>query len=157
MTLIKWNTKTPSLFNEIDSFLTRPTLFNEIDRFFNSVSTQFPIRYEQSSSWVPQFEVLNTEKAYSIRADLPGMIKKDINIEVVDNTLTISGERINDNKDSDYSNYSEMSYGKFTRSFNLPEDIQEDKIKASMKDGVLALQIPRIKPVKPKVKKISIK
>ena len=79
MTLIKWNTKTPSLFNEIDSFLTRPTLFNEIDRFFNSVSTQFPTKYEQSSSWVPQFEVLNTEKAYSIRADLPGMIKKDIN------------------------------------------------------------------------------
>ena len=64
MTLIKWNTKTPSLFNEIDSFLTRPTLFNEIDRFFNSVSTQFPTKYEQSSSWVPQFEVLNTEKAY---------------------------------------------------------------------------------------------
>ena len=132
--------------------ITRPTtIFNELDRWFSNITTELP------SMWKPRFEVLDMDTAYRVRAELPGMDKKDVNIEIDNDVLTISGERINDNKDSDYSNYSEMSYGKFTRSFNLPEDIQEDKIKASMKDGVLALQIPRIKPVKPEVKKISIK
>ena len=84
------------------------------------------------------------------------MAKKDINIEVIDNALTISGERHNGN-DTINHDYSEIHYGKFSRVFNLPEDVQEDKIKASMKDGVLALEIPRIEAIKPEVKKISIK
>jgi len=144
MTLIKWKP-------------IKPMLFNEIDSLFDSISSDFPSFFEGNSSWMPRFEVLNSGRAYSIRADLPGMIKKDINIEVVNNTLTISGERINDYNDNDQYNYSEMNYGKFSRSFNLPEDARENKIQASMKDGVLALQIPRVKPIKPEVKKITIK
>ena len=85
------------------------------------------------------------------------MIKNDVNIEVVNNTLKISGERINDRDESDDYNYSELSYGKFSRTFNLPEDVKENEIKASMKAGVLALEIPRVKPIQPEVKKIKIK
>ena len=144
MTLIKWNSAKPSLFNEVDSW-------------FNSIVSEFPTSYERTSSWMPCFEVLNTSNAYSIRADLPGMIKKDVNIEIANNTLIISGERMNKNNDNNQYSYSELNYGKFSRSFNLPEDVREDKIHASMKDGVLALQIPRVKPVKPEVKKITIK
>jgi HSP20 family protein len=59
--------------------------------------------------------------------------------------------------DEDDSNYSEFSYGKFLRSFNLPDNIKEKSIKASMKDGVLAIQVPRLEKVKPEVKKIAIK
>ena len=143
MTLIKWNTVGSSIFNDIDSL-------------FNSIATDFPALYEQTSSWRPNFEVLNMDEAYRIRVDLPGMAKKNINIEVIDSSLTISGERNNDNN-KNYSNSSEINYGKFSRTFNLPEDVMENKIKASMKDGVLALEIPRIEPVKPEVKKISIK
>ena len=143
MTLIKWNT-------------TRPSIFNDIDTIFNSIASDFPTMYEHTASWFPKFEVLNMDNAYRIRADLPGMAKKDINIEVVNNRLTISGDRkMVDDKVN--RNFSEINYGTFTKSFNLPEDVIENKIKASMKDGVLALEIPRVEPVKPLVNKISIK
>ena len=143
MTLIKWNT-------------TRPSIFNDIDTIFNSIASDFPTMYEHTASWFPKFEVLNMDNAYRIRADLPGMAKKDINIEVVNNKLTISGERKMNDKKKNHS-YSEINYGAFTKSFNLPEDVVENKIKASMKDGVLALEIPRIEPAKPSVNKILIK
>ena len=136
--------------------ITRPaTLFNEIDSWFNNVSSDFPSLVNGIASWRPKFEVLNTESAYRVRAEIPGMSKKDISIEVADNLLTISGER-KATKDDNH-NYSEFSYGKFSRSFDLPDDVEENKIKASMKDGVLALEVPRMKPVKPDVKKIEIK
>ena len=144
MTLIKWNT-------------TRPSMFSNIDSLFNSIASEFPAIYEQTSSWMPKFEVLNINNAYRIRADLPGMAKKDIDIEVVDNRLKITGERKHDIDESIDQNYSEINYGMFTRTFNLPEDVIANKIKASMKNGVLALEIPRNEPVKPEINKISIK
>ena len=136
--------------------ITKPaTIFNELDSWFNNVASDFPSLVNGITSWRPRFEVLNTSNAYRVRAEIPGMSKKDINIQVSDNVLTISGERKNtDNTENDYS---EFSYGKFSRSFNLPDDVEENKIKASMKDGVLALKIPRMEPVKPDIKKISIK
>ena len=144
MTLIKWNA-------------TRPSIFSEFDNLFDSFVSDFPTLYERSSSWTPNFEVLNTDNSYRIRADLPGLIKNDVNIEVVNNLLKISGERVNDNDESNDYNYSELSYGKFSKTFTLPDDVRKSEIKASMKAGVLALEIPRIKPIKPEVKKIKIK
>ena len=144
MKLITWNP------------ITRPTtIFNELDSWLNNTAYDFPSLVNGITFWKPKFEVLNTETAYRIRAEIPGMSKKDIIIEVADNLLTVSGERkATKNKNH---NYSEFSYGKFSRSFNLPDDVEENKIKASMKDGVLALEVPRMKPVKPDVKKIEIK
>ena len=143
MTLIKWNA-------------IRPSIFNDMDTIFNSIASDFPAMYEQTASWFPKFEVLNMDDSYRIRADLPGMVKKDVDIEVVNNKLTIFGERKMNDKKTNHS-YSEINYGAFTKSFNLPEDVVESEIKASMKDGVLALEIPRIEPTKPSVNKISIK
>ena len=143
MTLIKWNP------------IVRPTLFNEIDSWFNSISHDFPSFYNETSEWKPRFEVLNDKDAYRVRADLPGMVKKDVNIEINSDIITIKGDRKNTN--SNNSNYSEFTYGKFSRSFNLPDDVRQDSIKASMKDGVLALEIPRMEKIDSKVKKISIK
>jgi len=132
--------------------ITRPTtIFNELDRWFSNITTELP------SMWKPRFEVLDMDTAYRVRAELPGMDKKDVNIEVDNDVLTISGERKYKNKDSDKKDYSEFSYGKFSRSFNLPEDVKNDNIKASMKNGVLALEIPRMEEIKSDIKKISIK
>ena len=137
--------------------ITRPaTIFNELDSWFNNVSSEFPSLVNGITSWKPKFEVLNTENEYRVRAEIPGMSKKDINIEVTDNILKISGERkVTNNKLE--NDYSEFLYGKFSRRFNLPDDVEENKIKASMKDGILALAIPRTEPAKPDVKKIQIK
>ena len=66
MTLIKWNAK-------------RPSIFSEFDNLFDSFISDFPTSYKRSSSWTPKFEVLNTDNSYRIRADLPGMIKNDVN------------------------------------------------------------------------------
>jgi HSP20 family protein len=143
MKLITWNP------------ITRPvSIFNDLDNLFNNFG-DFTSIVDQRSSWKPRFEVLNTDATYCIRAELPGMSKKDINIELEDNVLTLSGERKWNDKDD--NNYSEFSYGNFLRSFNLPEDVKENNIKASMKDGVLSIQVPRLEKVKPEVKKIAIK
>jgi len=143
MTLIKWNP------------VVRPTLFNEIDSWFNNISSDFPALLNEKSEWKPCFEVLNSQNAYRLRGDLPGMVKKDIDIEITEDVLTIKGERKNESINQD--DYSEFTYGEFSRSFSLPDDVKQDAIKASMKDGVLALEIPRMKKVDPKVKRISIK
>ena len=112
MTLIKWNP------------IIRPTLFNEIDSWFNNISSEINSVISKDITWKPSFEVLNTNDAYHVRADLPGLVKKDVTIEVVYDILTISGEWKNENDLSKNDNhYSEFSYGKFARTFNLPEDV----------------------------------
>ena len=146
MTLIKWTNKIPV------------SIFDEFDNIFNNMHIGLPAMFSSDSSWNPQFEVLNTETAYIVRGDLPGISKKEVNIVIDDNTLTISGERKNDfSNDNSYYDYSGIPYGKFSKSFNLPNDVKQDKIKASMKDGVLSLKIPRMEVVKNDVKKIAIK
>lgn len=140
MKLITWNS------------MARPvSILND----FDSILSDFSSSLDRSSSWEPKFEVLNTDIMYCIRAEIPGMCKKDINIELEDNVLSISGDRKWSDKDN--NNYSEFSYGKFLRSFNLPEDVKENNIRASMKDGILSVQVPRIEKIKPEVKKIAIK
>ena len=140
MKLITWNST------------ARPiSIFNDFDNFLNDFSSSM----NNFSSLEPKFEVLNTDAMYCIRAEIPGMSKKDIDIELENNTLSISGDRKWNDKDQ--NNYSEFSYGKFYRSFNLPENVKENNIKASMKDGILSVQVPRLEKVKPEVKKIAIK
>ena len=146
MTLIKW-THRPTL-----------SLFNEIDRMFNTFNIDHTPPGFDYDYYNPKFEVLDIDDAYILRGDFPGISKKDVNIEISDGVLTISGERKNDYEDrKDSYNSSAVSYGKFSRSFNLPDDIKENQINAKMKNGVLSLEIPRMAPVKPDVKKISIK
>ena len=137
----------------------RPTLslFNEIDRMFNTFNIDDTPGFDYDY-YNPKFEVLDIDDAYILRGDFPGISKKDVNIEISDGVLTISGERKNDYEDrKDSYNSSAVSYGKFSRSFNLPDDIKENQINAKMKNGVLSLEIPRMAPVKQDVKKISIK
>ena len=143
MKLIKW--------------IDRPTiLMDEVNHWLDSLSVDTPINfYNKSTSWVPQFEVREIDDSYQIFAELPGMNKKDVNIEVIDGNLTISGEK--SNSDTDKKHYSEISYGKFNRNFNLPEDVLPDEVSAKMKDGILAIYIPKMEQIKSEVKKISIK
>tara|TARA_Y100001970_G_scaffold236144_1_gene295641 strand:- start:1785 stop:2222 length:438 start_codon:yes stop_codon:yes gene_type:complete len=145
MTLIKWAHR-PAL-----------SLFDEIDRMFNTFNIDYTPGFDYDN-YNPKFEVIDIDDAYILRGDFPGISKKDVNIEISDGVLTISGERKNDYEDrKDSYNSSAVSYGKFSKSFNLPDDIKENQINAKMKNGVLSLEIPRMAPVKPDVKKISIK
>ena len=106
------------------------------------------------------YQQINTreEDAYYIEVDLPGVDKKDIDIDIQDNTLVISGERKlkDESKDDEYYKI-ESVYGKFERRFTLPEDADVAKIDAKSVDGVLEVKIPKKKVVVEKPKKIKIK
>jgi len=95
-------------------------------------------------TWSPRFEVKETPKAYIFTADLPGVKDSDINMELTNNRLTISGSREEEasNEDERYFAF-ERSYGSFSRTFVLPEGVEMDNIEADLKDGVLRVAVPK--------------
>lgn len=107
--------------------------------------------------FTPTVNTREGEHAYHIEVDLPGVKKEDINVDVKDGVLTISGERKTNEevKEEDYYKV-ESSYGKFERSFSLPENVDEENIHAESQDGVLEVVIPKREKVE-KVKKIEVK
>lgn len=147
MTLVKW---TP--------IRTRPAtrIFNEWDSWMDQVMNNRSIFNKDLDSWNPGFAVNESEKEYIISADLPGMEKKEIDISVQENILKVSGER-KSAFEKNPNQYSEIGFGKFNRTFNLPENVNEESIKAQFKNGVLTLNIPKTEPIKPEIKTITIK
>lgn len=101
--------------------------------------------------WHPVVDVYDNDENIVIKAELPGIDKKDINIDVKDGVLTLKGERSYDNevkKDKYYRR--ERSFGKFERTFQLPVDVNPEKISADYKDGILKINIPKPEEQKPK-------
>ena len=104
----------------------------------------------------PSFEVKEDKKKITVRAELPGVSEKDIDVTLDNGLLTITGEKRLEKKDDDeHCHFTEFQYGSFSRSFNLSSEIDEDKVKAKFHKGVLNLELPK-KSVKEKKSK-SIK
>ena len=105
--------------------------------------------------WNPAVDIFQDENNIVVKAELPGINKDDLHVDVKDGVLTIKGERSSDNevKENNYYNR-ERTFGRFERSFSLPTDVNSEKIKADYKDGVLKIEIP--KPESKKPKKITI-
>jgi len=108
-------------------------------------------------SWAPPVDIYETEDAIVLKAELPGIDPKDVEVRVEDNTLYLKGER-NYEKDVNEQNYHriERSYGSFARSFTLPNSINAEKVKAEYKDGLLTLTMPKREEAKPKTIKIDV-
>ncbi|MGB7590952.1 MAG: Hsp20/alpha crystallin family protein [Terriglobia bacterium] len=108
-------------------------------------------------SWAPPVDIYETEDAIVLKAELPGIDPKDVEVRVEDNTLYLKGER-NYEKDVNEQNYHriERSYGSFARSFSLPNSISAEKVKAEYKDGLLTLTMPKREEAKPKTIKIDV-
>ncbi|HEY3450685.1 MAG TPA: Hsp20/alpha crystallin family protein [Myxococcales bacterium] len=101
--------------------------------------------------FVPQFEVKETANSYVFKADLPGVKEEDLDISLTGNRLTVSGKREDEERKEGETYYAyERSYGTFTRSFTLPEGIDPNSVNASMKEGVLSIDIPKKPEVQPK-------
>lgn len=111
-----------------------------------------------ASTWMPAVDIYETPDQVVMKAELPGLTREDIEINVRDNALSLRGQRKFE-KDVKEENYLriERAYGSFQRSFTLPVTIQQDKIKAVFKDGVLELTLPKAEEARPKQIKIDVK
>lgn len=147
MAIIKW-----SPAREIAS------LQQGINRLFEDVFSQ-PGSYDSDTMgvWRPPVDIVDTEKAILIFAEIPGVDKNEVAIEVKDNVLSIKGERVVDKSIGNGSYYrSERVFGKFGRSFALPTMVRTDNITASFKNGVLKIAIPKPEEKTPRQVSISV-
>jgi len=127
--------------------------YNLLREFDNVLSNRV-----QDGIWSPKVNIVENEKGYTISAELPGVSKDDIDIDLKDNTLSIKGEKKVEAKD-EKENYIrvESSYGKFERSFNVSDDIDRNSVNASFKDGVLTLVLNKKEESRPKQIKVEVK
>jgi HSP20 family protein len=133
--------------------------FEDLSKFQSRINDLFDENFGRSSVkatvsagvWHPAVDILESNEAYLIRAELPGMKKEDLNLEVKDGTLTLTGERKSE-KPADGVEYRsvERVSGKFLRSFTLPETVKHDEIRATYTDGVLEIHVPKAEQAKPR-------
>ena len=129
-------------------------VFNKIfnDDYFFGLPV-FPMNERQSAggNFYPALDVIEEKEQYVLKADLPGINKEDIKVSMENGILTIEGERKSETEHKDKQVHRvERSYGRFVRSLNLGTGIDENKIRANYKDGVLHLAIPKSEAAKPK-------
>lgn len=144
-------------FQDLFSLRARPfeEMF-EIPRRFERLLQRSPESEVMEFDWMPATDVVENKDNFIVRSELPGMEEKDVRIEMEGRLLTITGERKFEKKTED-ENYHriESSYGKFFRSFTLPQEVEPDKIHANFENGVLTVEIPKIEGAKPKQIPIS--
>lgn len=123
--------------------------------FFKTDFPPFRMEFD-NVQWVPQIEVLQNNGQFMVRADLPGLTKDDVKVEVTDDLLTLSGERKEEKEEKREGFYrSERSYGSFYRQIPLPEGAMTENAKATFEKGVLEITIPASK-VEPSTRKLEI-
>lgn len=110
-----------------------------------------------STDWAPAVDIKETPEAFNIEAELPGMSKDDVKVTVQNGVLSIQGERKHEKETDDKKHHRiERFYGSFLRRFTLPENVDEDSIQASFKDGVLSLTLNKAEPTEPKSIEVDV-
>lgn len=127
---------------------------DEMNRLFNEVfgrAGNDEAGVWSSGAWTPPVDIYETDEALILQAELPGFSKDDVSVELKDNTLTLRGERKRSHevKEENYQRM-ERTYGAFQRSFVLPTTVDQNRVMASVKDGVLELKLPKAEAAKPK-------
>lgn len=128
----------------------------DMDRLFSSL---FGGGYgEREGLWAPVVDIEEDNDTILVKAEIPGMKKEDIKVSVQSNILTITGERKHESETKNKTFHRvERSYGKFSRMITLPTDVDSDKVKATYKDGILNITLPKPEAVKPKHIDVEIK
>lgn len=130
--------------------------FSEIDDVMDRLLVPMTTLKRETQGFNPACDVEETDSHYLMSFDLPGISKEDVKIEVVDNQLTVSGERKTEQKgDKNNRHMAERFYGSFQRVFTLPATIDATNVEASYKDGVLQIALPKAESAKPREIKIS--
>ncbi|NOQ85825.1 MAG: Hsp20 family protein [Deltaproteobacteria bacterium] len=146
MALVRWSSRTWDPFGELSTPQER------VNRLFEETSPS--TRKEEDpnlGAFYPAVDINEGDKAITLKADLPGIKKEDVHIDVNDGVITLRGERKFEKEDK-RENYHriERSYGSFHRSFTLPSTVDAEKIKAKYKDGILEVTLPKTEEAKPK-------
>jgi HSP20 family protein len=144
MALVRWDTG-----REVD------TLQTEMNGVFDAFFGNRPGNGGTARRWVPAMDLVEDKNDLVLRADLPGLSEDDVDIEVKDGVLTISGERKTEEKKEEEGYYRvERAFGRFSRSLTLPDGIDPEQVKAKFDNGVLEVRIP--KPEERKPHRVSI-
>lgn len=145
MSLVQWNP-----FREMDDLLAR----------FARGSAGYPTLSAESgalASWTPLVDISENAKEYLVKAELPGVKKEDLKLSSLNGVLTIAGERKLETENKDEKHHRvERSYGSFTRSFTIPDDVLEEQIAAECKEGVVTVRLPKAEQKKNQVKQITV-
>jgi HSP20 family protein len=148
MTIVRW-----------DPFRNMTTLQDRINRIFDetaSRSQDYDVEVSQCD-WRPVVDIYDSEKAIVINAELPGVTKDTITLDVKENILTLRGERKSDEEVRKENYYRmERCFGTFERAFTLPSTVDPAKITANFKDGILKIEIPKAEEKKPKQITINV-
>ncbi len=135
------------------------TIQSEMNRLFNTYfdTTTQANGHGAVSRWVPPMDLVETEGAFVLRADLPGLSQDDVKIELQDRVLTIAGERNAEHEERKEGYYRvERASGVFSRSLTLPEGIDPEGVKATFDRGVLEVRVPKPEEKKPRRVEISV-
>ena len=147
MELVRWRP-----FGEI-----RPS-GKEMDRIWNRFFGEEPFVRAFSEGWLPSVDISETKDNILVKAEIPGIEAKDVNVSISGNLLTIKGEKKKEAEEKDEHHYSVERYsGSFQRVFHLPTSVQADKVKATFDKGVLKITLPKVEEAKKKEIEIKVK
>ncbi|MCO5051417.1 MAG: Hsp20/alpha crystallin family protein [Verrucomicrobiae bacterium] len=148
MNIVKW--QRPTLANW-SGFGRLSDLRDEIDRLFDSPLSELTKTSDLLAGWTPALDVYEDKDNYTVKAELPGMKKEDIEVSLHEGVLSISGERKSETEKEDTEVFrAERFVGRFQRTVTLPASVAADKVKAAYKDGVLTITLPKTEEAKPK-------
>jgi HSP20 family protein len=135
---------------ELSEFPTGLRLFQDaINRLFSEPAATRP--------WAPPVDIIETENELVLKADIPDVDLKDIDIQIEQGTLTLKGERKFEKADKDQGYHRvERAYGQFVRCFSLPDTVDPDKVRADYRKGVLTVTLPKKEVAKPKTVKVQV-
>lgn len=143
MALLRWQP-----FSEME------TLRHQMDRMFDELAGA---NSQITQAWTPAVELQDTTESIILRAEIPGVAGKDLDVHVTREAVSIAGETRQESKQQEGRFFrSEFRYGKFQRIVNLPVPIQNDRVQAEFKHGILTLTLPKVEEVKKKVVKINL-
>ncbi len=157
MLLEKWHPRSQSLV-AWDPFVEMAGLHQMADQLFGEFFGRTPFKMAATESlWSPVVDVYETEESIRLVADLPGVKQEEIQVSIEGDTLTLKGERKRDAEVKEDQYYRvERSYGTFQRSITLPSVVDPHKVKATYRDGVLEILLPKKEEAKPKEIKIEV-
>ena len=134
MTLIRWSPTSRDL----------TTVQDEVNRLFDNFFTRAPLRGDLGAAFTPPVDIEENAEAFVVRMDLPGVPQKDVKVTLTGDTLTIRGERKQENATQAGSRHRvERIHGSFERTFTLGTAVRNDQVKAQFKDGVLEVRVPK--------------